>query len=92
MIVPSRENSITACERPIASILPSRSAYSAFCFEMSVANFTTLVRLAAAAQQRIVGSFDPDFLAAFSDPLVLRGLELAAIELGQNSRYSAVAA
>jgi hypothetical protein len=40
-----------------------------------------LVGLAARVEDRIVGRLDPDFLAALAEALVLRGLELAAIEL-----------
>ena len=39
-----------------------------------------LVRLAVAAEDRIVGRLDPDFLAELADALVLGCLELAAVQ------------
>ena len=40
-----------------------------------------LERLAVEVEDRVVGGLDPDFLAALADALVLRGLELAVVEV-----------
>ena len=44
--------------------------------------FHHLVGLAVEIADRVVGSLDPDLLAALADPLVLGGLELAAVQAG----------
>ena len=49
---------------------------------MSVANLIDLLRLVGAVQDRIIGRLDPDLAAALGDPLVLAGLEFAAVEVG----------
>ena len=73
-------NSITACDLPIASICPARSAVFSFCALTSVANFTTLKGLPVVVEDRIVGRENPDLLAALAEPLVFRRLELATVE------------
>jgi hypothetical protein len=49
---------------------------------MSAAHFIHLERLAVEIEDGVVGRLDPDFTAALGDPLVLRGLELAAVQFG----------
>jgi hypothetical protein len=51
-----------------------------------------LERLALGVEDWVVGSLDPDFLAALADPLVLRGFELAAIKLGPEFAVGAAVA
>ena len=62
MIVPSRLNSMTACDLPIAAIWPWKSAFRSLASVTSVAYLTTLNGLPFGVEDRVVGGLDPDLL------------------------------
>ncbi len=73
---------MTACALSIAASCPSAFARRSRLAVMSVAYFTTLKRLAAAVEDRVVRGLQPDLAAALADALVFAAVELAAAELG----------
>ncbi len=76
---------MTACDLPMASICPFKSALSSICFVISVAYFTTLhgfpflpkIGLYARTYDAIGGLY-PDFASALAKPLIFGSLKSAA--------------
>ena len=79
--VPSSLNSMTACDFEIAAICAAKSAFGDLLRRDVRGVLDDLERLAPQIEDGVVRGLDPDLLAALADPLVLRRLILAAVQL-----------